>query len=114
MKTLIRSFVFTILLSFGWNFCAAQSQVGNPTNAFWDGFNLPMVQVEPGIWALYSGDANQDGTVDGLDMNMIENDANAFAFGYNVSDISGDGATDGLDMNFVENNSNLFLFVAQP
>ena len=82
--------------------------------AYDDGFNLPMKQVEPGVWAVYSGDVNQDGTVDGLDMNSVENDANAFAFGYNTTDVSGDGATDGLDMNVVENNSNLFLFEVHP
>lgn len=114
MKTLIKNFVLTVILSFGWNFCSAQSQVGNPTNAFWDGFNLPMAQVEPGVWAIYGGDINQDGTVDGLDMNFIEIDATATAFGYNVSDITGDGATDGLDMNVVEINTNLSLFIAQP
>jgi hypothetical protein len=114
MKTVIKSIVLTLVLSSGWHFCSAQSQAGNPTNAFWDGINLPMAQVEPGVWAIYGGDTNQDGTVDGLDMNSIEIDANAFAFGYNVSDITGDGATDGLDMNIVEINTNLFLFIAQP
>lgn len=92
----------------------AQSQAGNPTNAFWDGFNLPMKEMEPGVWAIYSGDVNQDGAIDGLDMNIVELDASNFEFGYNPSDINGDGATDGLDMNILEFNATLFLFVAKP
>jgi hypothetical protein len=91
-----------------------QSQVGNPTNAFWDGVNLPMAQVEPGVYALYSGDVNQDGTVDASDMNSIDNDASTFAFGYNITDLTGDGATDANDLNIVDNNTQLFLFAARP
>ncbi len=82
--------------------------------AFDDGFNPPMQDVGSGVFAFYSGDVNQDGTVDGLDMNDVDNDANLFAFGYNPSDVTGDGATDGLDMNIIDNNSSLFLFYAQP
>lgn len=91
--------------------CKAQT---NPTNAYWDGVNIPMAEVEPGIFAIYSGDINQDGTIDAVDMNYIDNDASIFAFGYNPSDLSGDGATDALDMNYVDNSSQLFLFVARP
>jgi hypothetical protein len=115
MKNLTKIIVIILFAVVGYTpDCAAQSQAGNPTNAFWDGFNLPMKQVEPGVWAIYSGDINQDGTIDGLDMNFVEIDANDFAFGYNASDLNGDGATDGLDMNILETNSNLFLFVARP
>lgn len=98
----------------------AQSQVGNPTNAYWDGVNLPMAQVEPGVWAIYSGDITdsnngpQDGTVDGSDIAAIANDANLFAFGYNLTDLTGDGASDGSDLGIAGNNSNLFLFTAKP
>jgi hypothetical protein len=93
---------------------SAQSQVGNPTNAYWDGINLPMAEVEPGVYAIYSGDINQDGTVDGLDMNTVEIDGGNLLFGYLTSDVTGDGAPDGLDMNIVEINSALLLFIARP
>ncbi|MBS1733212.1 MAG: hypothetical protein JST02_07945, partial [Bacteroidetes bacterium] len=71
-----------------------------------------MVEVEPGVWAFYTGDINQDGGIDGQDMNYIDND-NGF-FGYNDADINGDGGTDGQDMNFIDNNSQLGIFYAQP
>lgn len=92
---------------------ASQAQT-NPTNAYWDGVNVPMAEVEPGVFAIYSGDTNQDGGIDALDMNIVESDAGIFAFGYNSSDINGDGATDALDMNIVEINTQLFLFTARP
>ncbi|QLH46133.1 MAG: hypothetical protein HWD58_11155 [Bacteroidota bacterium] len=55
------------------------------------------VQVENGIWALYSGDINQDGVVDGLDYNDWESDNNNFGAGYLAIDLNGDGIVDGLD-----------------
>ena len=65
-------------------------------------------------WCIYSGDCAKDGWVDGLDMNMIDNDAAIFAYGYNRSDLNGDGWTDGLDMNFVDNNSAHFIYSITP
>ena len=82
--------------------------------AFDDGINLPMKDVGLGVWAFYSGDINQDGTVDGTDIGAIDNDASTFAFGYNVTDITGDGASDGTDLGLSDNNSQLFLFTAHP
>jgi len=84
------------------------------TQAYDDGLNLPMKEVTPGVWAFYSGDINQDGAVDGLDMNEVETDASNLLFGYQFSDVTGDGASDGLDMNVVEFNSGLLLFEAHP
>jgi len=103
---------------------ATQSLVGGPnsynfstslTQAYDDGFNPPMASLDAGtVFGLYGGDVNQDGTVDGLDMNDVDLDASGFLFGYNITDVTGDGATDGLDMNIVDFNSSLFLFYARP
>ena len=67
-----------------------------------------------GVYAIYGGDVNLDGTVDGSDMGLTENDVSGFAFGYNVTDCTGDGASDGSDMTLIENNTSLFLFMARP
>ncbi len=83
------------------------------TQAFDDGFNPPMQNMS-GVYALYSGDVNQDFTIDGSDLTDIDNDNNLFAFGYNVTDCTGDGATDSNDIIIVDNNKNLFLFYARP
>ncbi|TAH38405.1 MAG: hypothetical protein EYC69_14720 [Bacteroidetes bacterium] len=90
-----------------YNFSTALSQ------AYDDGFNPPM-QSMGGVYAIYSGDVNQDGTVDGTDLTDIDNDNNIFAFGYNVTDCTGDGATDSNDIIIVDNNKKLFLFYARP
>lgn len=82
--------------------------------AYSDGFNPPMITLGSGIFGFYGGDVNQDGTIDGSDLGMVENGAAVFEFGYNNGDISGDGATDGADLSLIENNSTLFLFYARP
>lgn len=71
-------------------------------------------EVESGVWALHSGDMNEDENIDLLDANMLETDINNFAFGYFVSDINGDGNVDLLDSPVVEENINLFVFSNHP
>jgi hypothetical protein len=73
-----------------------------------------MYEVEPGIWAIYSGDVNQDQTIDGGDFNDTELDVTGQAFGYYVTDITGDGPVDGGDFNLLELNVAFSLFVAHP
>src|SRR5690242_4085176 len=51
------------------------------------------------IFAIYSGDINQDGTIDGQDMNYVDNEMPLGNFGYLLPDLTGDGAVDGQDMN---------------
>jgi hypothetical protein len=66
------------------------------------------------IFAIYSGDINQDGGIDGNDMNYIDNEQLLGNFGYLLPDLNGDGGVDGNDMNFVDNNGTLGLFRARP
>lgn len=82
--------------------------------AYSDGINTAMKNMGDGNFALFGGDVNQDGTVDGSDMNEIDNNTSIAAFGYDNSDVNGDGASDGLDMNVVDNNTQLGLFFARP
>ena len=84
------------------------------SQAYGDGTNSPLKNVENGVYVIYGGDVNQDGTVDGSDMGLTENDVSAFEYGYNTTDCTGDGATDGSDMTLIENNTSLFLFSATP
>lgn len=84
------------------------------TKAYSDGINPAMKNMGLGIYALYGADVNQDGTVDGSDMNEVDNNTSIAAFGYDNSDVNGDGASDGLDMNVVDNNTQLGLFFARP
>ena len=71
-------------------------------------------EVGNGVWAIFSGDINQDGVIDGLDYNDWENDSNNFAGGYFSTDLNGDGVVDGLDFIYWEQNSNNFVGVIAP
>ena len=84
------------------------------SSAYGDGVNAPMKSLGANKYGLYSGDTNQDGTVDGGDMNDVDNATIAGDFGYNNSDVNGDGASDGLDMNIVDNNTQAGLYFARP
>ena len=82
--------------------------------AYGDGVNPPMATVGTGVYALYSGDVNQDGSIDLLDLIGAETDASQLAFGYNATDCTGDGSSDLLDIIQIENNAQLILFYARP
>jgi hypothetical protein len=84
------------------------------SSAYSDGFNDAMKSVSGGKYAIYSGDVNQDGTVDLYDSQITENGAINTLFGYYSSDCNGDGSTDLFDLQLIENNSTLSLFSARP
>jgi hypothetical protein len=73
-----------------------------------------MVEVEPGVWAIYSGDISQDENIDLSDYSIYETDAGNFLFGYQGSDVNGDGSVDLLDATTLENNVNSFIYSIHP
>ncbi len=78
------------------------------------GSNLILVDNSPVRYAIYSGDANQDGTVDATDLSLIDNDASAFNSGYLPTDINGDDFVDGTDYAIADNNAANFVSAVQP
>ncbi|HOZ50646.1 MAG TPA: glycosyl hydrolase family 18 protein [Chitinophagaceae bacterium] len=72
------------------------------------------IEVENGIWAIYSGELNADENIDLLDLNTIEMDISNFQFGYLPTDINGDSNIDLLDIPIVESNINHFIFTIRP
>ncbi len=76
-------------------------------------FGSNMVVVS-GAASFYSGDANQDGTIDGSDGSLVDNDAFNFNGGYIPTDINNDGFVDASDASFVENNANNFIGIIRP
>jgi len=84
------------------------------TQAYSNGFNPPMKNMGPGVYAIWGGNATQDGTVDASDMAAVDNGATLFLYGYNSTDCNGDGATDASDMQLIDNNTQLDLFFARP
>jgi len=65
-------------------------------------------------WCIYSGDVNQDGTVDATDLSAVDNDAANFISGYVSTDLTGDGFVDGTDFAIADNNAASFVSVVRP
>jgi len=78
------------------------------------GNNLVKVDSSPIRFALYSGDVNQDGTVDITDGSLIDNDAFNFTSGYIPTDVNGDLIVDVADAVFADNNAMNFISVITP
>lgn len=69
------------------------------------GSNMKQVDFSPVRFAAYSGDVDQDGSVDASDVSSIDNDANNSVTGYVNTDLSGDKFVDAIDVSIVDNNS---------
>ena len=71
-------------------------------------FNSNQALTNDNIYAaLFSGDINQDGAIDGTDFLDFDGPNQAGAGGYHVADLNGDGAVDGSDfLIFDPNNQN--------
>jgi len=65
-------------------------------------------------WCLYSGDVNQDGTIDASDISSIDNDANINTKGYVLTDLTGDYYVDASDLSIVENNAGNSVMLIRP
>jgi lysophospholipase L1-like esterase len=79
-----------------------------------DGDQPVQILLDNDEYALFSGDINQDGTIDLFDLQLIENGASNFLYGYHAEDCTGDGVVDLSDMQLVENRNNAFLFSSKP
>jgi hypothetical protein len=78
------------------------------------GGNQKLVDNSPLCYAIFSGDVNQDGTVDGTDVSTIDNDASNFDSGYVVTDLTGDDFVDGTDFAIADNNTANFVSMTRP
>lgn len=67
-----------------------------------------------GVFGMFGGDANMDGSVDALDLIFIQNASNTFSSGYVGSDINGDGMVDALDMIISDNNASTSVTAQHP
>ncbi|MBK9229199.1 MAG: hypothetical protein IPL67_19600 [Ignavibacteria bacterium] len=65
-------------------------------------------------YAMYSGDVNQDKTIDGTDVGRVDNDAANFVGGYVVTDLTGDSFVDGTDFALADNNAANFVAAVEP
>ena len=68
----------------------------------------------PAAYGIYSGDVNQDGTIDAADVSGVENDASYSVSGYVPTDVTGDDFVDAGDLSIVENNASLGVNAVIP
>jgi subtilisin-like proprotein convertase family protein len=78
------------------------------------GNNLKQVDSTPFTFAVYGGDIDQDGIIDGSDLSLITNDAFNFTTGYVLTDLNGDQFVDGSDATIALNNAFDFVSVQRP
>lgn len=78
------------------------------------GNNEVSVDNSPVRYAIYGGDANQDGSIDAADISIVENGVSVNAIGYVISDLNGDRYSDASDLAVVENNAGKSLVIIRP
>ncbi len=66
------------------------------------------------VFAFYSGDVNQDGTIDASDLSDTDNDSFAGLSGYVNTDVTGDDFVDAADVSIVDNNAFSAVSVVRP
>ncbi|MBL7765534.1 MAG: putative Ig domain-containing protein [Chitinophagaceae bacterium] len=69
------------------------------------GNNMILVNLSPVRWAIFSGDLDQSGGIDGDDFNILDPNIQTGNGGYLNSDIDGSGGVDGDDFNIFDPNS---------
>ena len=75
------------------------------------------VEIEPGIWALYTGDLNQDDFIDGNDFPQYDSESASgglFDGIYTTTDMNGDGFVDGNDFPVFDGNSSIGVSSVHP
>ena len=78
------------------------------------GSNMKQVDTSPIRFAIFSGDVNQDGTIDAADISDVDNDASNSVIGYVITDVTGDDFVDAGDVSIVDNNASLSVSVITP
>ncbi|MBL0108089.1 MAG: FG-GAP repeat protein [Ignavibacteria bacterium] len=78
------------------------------------GNNQKQVDTSPVRFAIYSGDINQDGTIDASDVSDTDNDAFSSVSGYVRTDVTGDDFVDAGDVSIVDNNAFNAVSVVTP
>lgn len=96
----------TLINGLNYDFTTAASQ------AF--GNNLKQTNTSPVRFAIFSGDINQDGTIDASDISDVNNDASNSLSGYVNTDLNGDDFVDGSDLSIVDNNAFTGVSVITP
>ncbi len=78
------------------------------------GNNMIQVDASPVRFAVYSGDVNQDGVINAIDVSAIDNDVFNFVSEYVASDVTGNNVTDASDLAIADNNAFNFVSKMRP
>ncbi len=78
------------------------------------GNNMKQADASPVRFAFYSGDVNQDGTVDASDNSLVDNAASISQSGYVNTDVTGDDFVDAGDVSIVDNNAFNSVSIVRP
>jgi photosystem II stability/assembly factor-like uncharacterized protein len=70
--------------------------------------------LKAGAYCLYSGDINQDETIDGADLSLCDNGSLIGLSGYVKEDVNGDNFVDSGDLAIVDNNATSGISVIKP
>jgi uncharacterized protein (TIGR02145 family) len=84
------------------------------TTAASQAYGNNQIEVAPGVYAIYSGDMNQDGTINEADLPIFTTANTTAAHGYVVSDLNGDGSVDLLDYPIYKNNAAATVNAVRP
>jgi len=84
------------------------------TSAASQAFGDNMIEVETGVFAMYTADINQDEFIDPYDYPSFELDNVTFASGYLATDLNGDGFIDPYDYPVFELNNVNFVMSSHP
>ncbi len=78
------------------------------------GDNQKQVDASPVRFAMFSGDVNQDGNINGLDAGLTDNDAFNYVSGYVNTDVNGNNVVDVIDLGIIDNNAINFVTKIVP
>ncbi|MFZ1853078.1 MAG: SBBP repeat-containing protein, partial [Nitrosomonas sp.] len=78
------------------------------------GNNMKLSDASPVRFAFYSGDVNQDGTIDASDLSETDNASFNSLSGYVRTDVTGDDFVDAADVSIVDNNAFNSVSVVRP
>ncbi len=73
-----------------------------------------MREIEPGVFAIYQGDINQDGAMDNSDFDQLFPDIDNSNFGVQATDLNGDGAVDNSDLDNIFSNVDNSIYAHRP
>jgi len=102
--------------SFPVNYISGEINNYNFTDSLSKAYGNNQIQVSNvnDLYAIYSGDVNQDGIIDAADLSEVDNDIINSATGYLPADLNGDGFVEVSDLSMVENNSSAGIQIVKP